>query len=63
MDTIMMVRATKWVCQKNLWDKTTINLAWYDSDGNGEGDVGMIDEGWRSRRDDDNDNNVDDDYD
>ena len=63
MDTIMMVRATKWVCRKNLWDETTINLAWYDSDGNGEGDVGTIDEGWRSRRDDDNDNNFDDNHD
>ena len=52
MDTIMMVQATKWVCQKNLWDETTINLAWYDSDGNGEGDVGTNDEGWQSRRDD-----------
>ena len=63
MDTIIMVQATKWVCQKNLWNKTTINLAQYDSDVNGKGDVGMIDKGWQSQCDDNNENNnVDDNY-
>ena len=39
-----MVRATYWVCQKILWNNTTINLMRYlsDSDGKGDGGAGAV---------------------
>ena len=49
---------------EKTWNETTINPAWYDSDGNSNGDGGTNDERWQGRRDDNKDNNnVDDDYD